>query len=393
MRRSLPFALRHIVLLALAPVACGGAVSQIDGSGDGGSDSQSHGGDDTDAHAQPDSGFDAAATDAAHPHDSSTPYDSAFPYDGPTPVDSPVCTQYEDGGTGPCAPYWIQGDGCNGGEVVFPCGLPPAPSTLSCSEYCMGNPSLTYCEVTSDAGVPVGFPWTLDAGTGPVVVACYQNHTGRRPGTLVDEPDAAARSIGDVLARAAYLEAASVEAFLDLATQLEAHGAPRGLIGRLRRAAKEEVRHARDVGALARAYGVAPPAVRVAASGARSLLAIALENAREGCVRETWGAACAVVQSKRAGDRRIRETMRVIARDELSHAALSWDLARWVEARLTPEERELVLRERLDAEAALERELEETPPEAWRVALGLPTRDEARAILRGMHVEVWADAA
>ena len=86
--------------------------------------------------------------------------------------------------------------------------------------------------------------------------------------------------------------------------------------------------------------------------------------------------------------------MRSVARDELAHAALSWDVARWIEARLSPEERAEVARERGAAERQLELELEEgLPPEAWRATLGLPSRDEARAILQGMHAEVWADAA
>jgi len=391
MKRSVPFALRQIVLLALAPAACGGAISQAENQGPGDastSDGPSHGVDSS-------TGIDAPVADATGFPEDVTSYPSdapVYPDDAPSPVDAAVCNQYEDGGTGPCAPRWVQGDGCNGGEVLFPCGLPPE-TAATCAEYCMGNPGLNFCYVVGDGG-DLGLPYLVDAGPGPVVVACYQNHTGRRPATLVEEPDAAAGSIGDVLARSAYLEAASVEAFRDLARQLEAHGAPRVLVRRVRRAAMDEVRHARDVGALARAYGAEPPAVRVEASAVRSLLAIALENAREGCVRETWGAACAVVQSMRAADPRIRDTMRSVARDELAHAALSWDVARWIEARLTPVEREQVACEKRAAETQVELELEASrPPEAWRALLGLPSRDEARAILRGMHAQVWADAA
>jgi hypothetical protein len=47
----------------------------------------------------------------------------------------------------------------------------------------------------------------------------------------------------------------------------------------------------------------------------RSLVELALENIREGCVRETWGAACAVVQSMKATDLEVRRAMRAIARD------------------------------------------------------------------------------
>ena len=61
---------------------------------------------------------------------------------------------------------------------------------------------------------------------------------------LVEPARAGARDVGEVLARAAYLEEAAVAAFLDLAAQVEAHGAPAGLVKRLRRAAEDEVRHA-----------------------------------------------------------------------------------------------------------------------------------------------------
>ena len=47
-------------------------------------------------------------------------------------------------------------------------------------------------------------------------------------------------------------------------------------------------------------------------------------------MRETWGAACAVTQGERAADPELRRTMRGIARDELGHATLSWDLAAWL---------------------------------------------------------------
>jgi hypothetical protein len=331
----------------------------------------------------------------------------------------PVCDpkDYDDGGTGACAAHWVQGDGCYGGQVLFPCGLPafpepPADSGLSlpvCPTYCLGSQLFSYCGVLADGGYVAadgglqawggagsglgGLAYYAEAGIAPAVVACGYDCSGRRPATLLAEPPPYVRTVGDVLARAAYLEAASVAAFLDLATQIEGHGAPRALVRSLRRAARDEVRHARDVAALARARGAEPAAVQLADAGPRSLFAIALENAREGCVRETWGAACAVAQSMRATDLEIRRAMRAIARDELRHAALSWDLAEWIASRLTPNERALVVEERARALVGLEAELQKKPPEAWRAALGLPTRDEAQAILRAMRSDVWAHAA
>jgi hypothetical protein len=123
------------------------------------------------------------------------------------------------------------------------------------------------------------------------------------------------------------------------------------------------------------------------------LLALALENAHEGCVRETWGAACAVAQSLRATDLEVRRAMRAIARDELRHAMLSWDLADWLASRLTPAERTQVEEHQAQALAELESELAGEPADAWHAQLGLPTRGEAQAIFEGMGADVWAQAA
>jgi hypothetical protein len=196
--------------------------------------------------------------------------------------------------------------------------------------------------------------------------------------------------VGEYLAKCAYLEAASVDAFLDLAAQVEAHCGPAELVARLRAAAEEEVRHALVMGKLARARGTRPRDVRVDSPGPRSLLSIALENAREGCVRETYGAACAVAMGERASDPELRAAMRDIARDELGHAELSWDLAAWIEDELTADERAIVAVERERAIEEIEQELEEELPAGWRRELGMPSVEEAGAIFRGMRLHVWS---
>jgi hypothetical protein len=296
-------------------------------------------------------------------------------------------------------PQWIQGDAQNGGEVLFPCGLPPPSASPQCSDYCIGSMA-NYCQVLCTAGnavIVAGLPWTDSTdGSNPVVVECnyvFGTVGGRRPAGLALQEARPARFAGELLASQAYLERASVDAFLELAQQVAAHGAPARLVERLRRAAGEEVEHARVVGELARARGCEPPPVDVTPAGPRSLLAIALENAREGCVRETWGAAVAVAQGERAGDSDVREAMLRIARDELGHAALSWDLAAWLETRLSAEETRAVADERARAVAELEGEIEQALPPAWRAALGVPSREEARAMFAGMREEVWSARA
>ena len=76
---------------------------------------------------------------------------------------------------------------------------------------------------------------------------------GRRPDGL-HEPalDGASEPSAVWLARAAHLEAASVEAFRRLRADLAAYGAPRRLLRGCSRAAADERRHARLAGAIAR---------------------------------------------------------------------------------------------------------------------------------------------
>jgi hypothetical protein len=188
----------------------------------------------------------------------------------------------------------------------------------------------------------------------------------------------------------AYLEGASVHAFERLARELEAHGAPSRLRRAALRAAREEVGHARVATSLASKTGARMRKPRVAArSPVRSLVAMALENAVEGCVNETFGAAVAMVQSITARDARIRGALRPIASDEMRHAELAWSVAEWVETRLSAPERGRVKRARTRAVRALmsnaaceiERELVDE--------LGLPDARVALSLVRDLATSLW----
>jgi hypothetical protein len=189
----------------------------------------------------------------------------------------------------------------------------------------------------------------------------------------------------------AYFEAASVPAFQRLARELEAHGAPLRLRRAALRAARDEVRHTRIAASLARRAGAIVRKPRVAKGGVRSLVSIALENAVEGCVNETFAAAVALVQSMTAGDPRVRAAMGPVARDEMRHAELAWSVAQWIEGRLNAAERARVRRARagaarslLDgASRAVERELIEQ--------LGLPPVKVARALALELTTELLRD--
>ncbi len=97
---------------------------------------------------------------------------------------------------------------------------------------------------------------------------------------------------------------------------------------------------------------------------------------------ETFGAAIAAVQARRATDGAVRCLMRVIAREELRHAALAWDIARWLEARLDRAGRARVRRARFAALKRLEGELASFG--TGDPVLGLPDASSSAALLERM---------
>jgi hypothetical protein len=259
---------------------------------------------------------------------------------------------------------------------------------------------------------------TLDGGTGPFfdchlwtgcsdgaitdppgspqTVACgLCNGVGRRPVGLAraGEPHAS-DPLGEWFARAAHLEAASVHAFAALREELVALRAPAPLVRAAERSRKDEVRHAARTAAIARKNGAAPAKVRVRKRrGARSLEAIARENAVEGCVRETFGAMVATWQAAHAADADVAQAMKGIAADETRHAALAWAVARWVEPQLSPSARARVERARTRAAEKLVRELDAELPADLRRRAGLPDAATARAIASRMSGALWDAAA
>ena len=158
---------------------------------------------------------------------------------------------------------------------------------------------------------------------------------------------------GEDFARAAWLEAASIQAFRRLARELRAHGAPEELVARARSAAKDEARHARLMTHLAKRSGAKVPRVEYEDRGVRDLEAIARENAIEACVGETYGALLAAWRAEHDRDAEVRDVMRAIAPDELRHAALGWAVDAWAKTRLSNEANVRVREARDEAAADL----------------------------------------
>lgn len=182
------------------------------------------------------------------------------------------------------------------------------------------------------------------------------------------------------LLHTATLEAAAVPAFRELARALERHGAPRALVTRARRAAADEVRHARTMVALAAAHsGHAAVRVRCVEAPATSLAQLALLNASEGCVREAYGALLAAHQAERAQDPALRTAMRVIARDEARHALLSLDIDAWARRSLDARTQARLDAARAEALAELRHV---TSAAQQDDALGLPDAATSHALLQ-----------
>ncbi|WP_437311280.1 hypothetical protein [Sorangium sp. So ce388] len=159
---------------------------------------------------------------------------------------------------------------------------------------------------------------------------------GRRAAGLVERAAGGATVVGAWFAEVAQLEAASVRAFEVLGRELAHHGAPRSLIEGASAARRDEVRHARVMRAVAARHGGRWRAPVVAPQPLRSLEELAVENAAEGCARETFGALVGMWQARFAGDRAVRRVMARIARDEVRHASLAWAIDHWARPRLSP---------------------------------------------------------
>jgi len=231
------------------------------------------------------------------------------------------------------------------------------------------NAVITECTLTTDASGSevahaVGVVGPCAGGRRPV------GYRHRRPcGTAV----------GAYLAEQAALEHASIRAFEDLLADLALHGAPAAMRRAAVRAAADEVRHAQVCHALACRHGVTPRHAPIAAAARRTRRELAVDNAVEGCVRETFGAVVAGYQAHAASDPAIRAAMSRVWRDEARHAELSWQLHRWLRPRLDATDNRAVA----DAVAATRAELAATPgehPDVHRVA-GVPSPTVANNLL------------
>ncbi len=261
-------------------------------------------------------------------------------------------SRFVDGGIA-----WAPGSSHSAAECLQYCGYP--------SQNPCVNPQFIGCVVPVDAGSVIQCQTRLSS--------CSPN-CGRLPAGLKWASTAAQPSeVAARLAAAAHLEGASVFAFEALVRELVAHGAPVQLVARARSAQQDEKRHHSAISGLATHLGALVPAVEVEPAGIRTLVEVAIENAVEGCVRETYGAALAALQGESAGNLSLRRAMRTIAVDEAEHASLAWAVDDWARPRLTRRERAQIEAARAQARTQLMATAQEPASAELRTTLGLPT--------------------
>ena len=298
-------------------------------------------------------------------------------------VDAPLDSYVAWCEAGP--PILLADAGC-GLYFDVPCGLPnglvvdDGGNINRCDQICIGAPDDLcaqlppwFTAVLLDAGlIDAGTAETVEAGAVFVVCAC-QGSAGRRPEGLAACDAVASSPVGAFFAHAAHLEAASVHAFARMRDELRALRAPRSLVFAATRAIADERRHARVVSALARRFGARTSPPRVKRPRGRSIEAIAIENATEGCVRETFAAIVAHYQALHARDPVVRAAYARIARDETRHAELAYDAARFFDSILDEAARARVARARDAALAELAREATDVPNALVQLA-GFPIK-------------------
>src|SRR5262249_25169092 len=155
-----------------------------------------------------------------------------------------------------------------------------------CGTLCSHDPTenrrcaVAECLAADASSVAEAGPLTLDCATGGP--QCGAGGGRRARGRVAKGARRAAGGAGG--APAGGVEAASGQAFRRLERDLASLGAPRALVRAARRAAEDEIRHARVTSRLARRRGAAAsPVVLAENAGAKSLAEVAMENAVEGC--------------------------------------------------------------------------------------------------------------
>jgi len=276
-------------------------------------------------------------------------------------------------------------------------------SEEACHDLCRANHwmedqiiEIHSCSVDDNVdGAPAPYGDTADTGLPPFAVTCSWTENqvceGRAHAALSTHAEGAGPTpLAAWLARAAHAEAASVKAFVSLARELDAHGAPSTLVAACHAAATDEIDHARRMGALAASFGGRPTKPRMGPTPVRTLLELAVENAVEGCVRETWSAMVAHWQALHASEPAVRRLMAHIAADEARHGELAHAIHDWAMTQLDDEGRATVHAARQRAISGLLEGLAEPVDEELAQCAGVPAPQQALYLARQLAQQLWA---
>ena len=213
---------------------------------------------------------------------------------------------------------------------------------------------------------------------------------GRLPNGLdVQASMESQHEVGAYFAQLAYLEEAAVLAFDFVIEELKQLGAPQVLIEQSLAAKQDEIEHTILATQLAKRYGATPPPVEASTFTMRPLVEIAIDNQREGCVRETYGSLMGMWQSMTSIDPVVRAVMERIALDESRHAALSWSISEWLTPQLSETEQNTCRQVLHETLTQLRTELATSPSKDMITYAGFPTHEQAQQLLDGLQRQYW----
>ena len=175
------------------------------------------------------------------------------------------------------------------------------------------------------------------------------------------------------LARAAHCEATSVASFLQLRAHLKHLNAPIAFLERCLIAAQQEVAHAQLMTRHAHREGGRIAPLSFGDFTSKSRVELAIENVVHGVVNEGFAALMALHQSVKCPDLKLRETMRIIAKEEVEHVQLAVDLHQWLISKLSKAEKERVEKSKREALAKLKTHWLNRQSSDLDHELGLPT--------------------
>jgi hypothetical protein len=134
----------------------------------------------------------------------------------------------------------------------------------------------------------------------------------------------------------ARMEQASIAAFAQLSLYLATLGAPARLHRMCQQAALDEIDHAQRCYAIARQLSGKPwtagPIAALAKTGSEKAMCfrrLAVGSLIDGCLSEGLASKVARAAGASVTDEAIRETLKVIAHDEATHAELAWEVLAW----------------------------------------------------------------